>query len=92
MIIIPNTTTWLGNIADLRDSRRMLSEGIDAIIDNFCNAGLSRSPCVAVAVISHVSAMSPNVALQTVSRTKATDVNPALWHQIVSVLRQMRPR
>ncbi|APZ91907.1 protein-tyrosine phosphatase family protein [Fuerstiella marisgermanici] len=135
MIRIPNTTIWLGNSADLRDSRRMLGEGIDAIIDlaieepfpplprliNYCrfvvsddgendpailqaaiaatamfvqgghrtgiccNAGLSRSLCVAAAVMSYVSAMSPNEALEAVSRIKPTDVNPALWRQIVTL-------
>lgn len=139
MIRVPDTMIWLGSVADLRDSRRMLSEGIAAIIDlaieepfpslprliNYCrfivsddgendpavlqaaiastamlvqgghragiccNAGLSRSPCIAAAVMSYVSPVSPTEALEAVSHAKPTDVNPALWRQVVGVLQRL---
>ena len=54
-----------------------------------CNPGLNRSPSLAAIVLADQTHSVPTAALETISRLKQIDVNPALWWQIVSVYSQM---
>ena len=54
-----------------------------------CNAGLNRSPSIAAAALSYLSADTPAQSLEYVATVKNIDVNPALWTQIVGVLSDM---
>lgn len=54
-----------------------------------CNAGLSRSPSIAAAVLSRISDQSPVACLERIATVKHIDVNPALWNQMVTICELM---
>ena len=54
-----------------------------------CSAGVSRSIAIAAAAVSRVSGQTPREALEVISNVKHPDINPALWNQILQVLRTL---
>ena len=54
-----------------------------------CNAGLSRSPCIAAASVSCHTGRTPAVCLESIAVLKTLDVNPALWNQVLRVLAEI---
>jgi len=55
-----------------------------------CNAGLSRSPSIAAAILSRVSGQSLVACLERIAAEKHINVNPALWNQVVRVCEPMK--
>ena len=52
-------------------------------------AGFNRSPSLAAIVLVDQAHSDPTGAVETISRLKHCDVNPALWRQLVSVYSTM---
>ena len=52
-----------------------------------CSAGMSRSPALAAAAIARVSGRDPHECLLACVASGPADVSPALWNEVVVILR-----
>jgi protein-tyrosine phosphatase len=62
----------------------LLRAGIPTLV--YCGAGMSRSPCIAVAAIVLLRGCPPAEALAVVLRSGPSDVSPALWLEVQAIL------
>ncbi len=53
-----------------------------------CSAGMSRSPALAAAAIALLTRRDPNECLLACVASGPADVSPALWNDVVAVLRE----
>ena len=53
-----------------------------------CSAGMSRSPALAAAAIARVFGRDANECLLACVASDPADVSPALWNEVVAVLRE----
>ena len=53
-----------------------------------CSAGMSRSPALAAGAIARLSGRDPDECLSACVASGPADVSPALWNDVVAVLRE----
>ena len=74
----------------LRAASDTISELLRANVPTLvaCSAGMSRSPALAAAAIAKLSGRDPNECLLACVASGPGDVSPALWNDVVAVLRE----
>ena len=74
----------------LRAASDTISELLRANVPTLvaCSAGMSRSPALAAAAIAKLSGRDPNECLLACVASGPADVSPALWNDVVAVLRE----
>ena len=81
-----NNPHWLLQPARVRLARLLQNE-VPTLV--FCSAGLSRSPCIAAAVLSLHTGKPPAATLSQVLPEVGADISPQMWFDVQQALSEL---